>query len=167
MACPDMGTPDRALPDGPGSRARAADRGARAAARRVRDLDARHRPAARLPADGPDRNSRDAAAARALQPHRPLRHRRARPFALEEAEALRVRRVHLPGRGPADHPRPDGEVPSRQHAQARALASRLSEDERALPAPRAARARTKRAAALAPAPTRPDARKREPPLVGN
>src|SRR5207253_10091119 len=57
--------------------------------------------------DGPDRDGRASAAARALQPSGALPPGRAGPPALEGAEALRVERLHLPDRGPAADSRAD------------------------------------------------------------
>ena len=65
---------------------------------------ARHGPPHRVPADRPDRDRRDAAAARALEPARRVRHREARPAALGGAEAVRVERVHLADRDAAAAP---------------------------------------------------------------
>ena len=93
--------------------AAAADRGARAGARRERIERARRRPSPRLPPDGPDRDGRDAAAPRPLQQARPLRRRRARPPDLGRAEALRVERLHLADRGPGARPRAHAPSPSR------------------------------------------------------
>ena len=63
------------------------DRRARAAPRRLGRRRARHRSPARLPPARPDRDGRDAAAARALEPARRLRPGRARPPALGRPRA--------------------------------------------------------------------------------
>ena len=89
-------------------------RGPRAAARRLGDVGARHGSPPRLPADGSDLDRRAAAAPRALQPPRPVRHGRARPAALGGTEADRVRRVHLSRRGHAAAPRAHGAAQARR-----------------------------------------------------
>ena len=86
-------------------RGRAPDRRTRAAPRRLGDERARHGAPARLPPDRPDLDGRPAAAARALEPARPVRRRRARPPALGRAEAVRVERLHLADRVAAAAPR--------------------------------------------------------------
>ena len=111
-----------------------ADRGPRAAARRLGDRRPRDRPPPRLPPDRPDLDGRAAAAPRPLEPARPtLRPRRARPPALGGAEARRVGRVHLPDRGPA--------------AADRAHAPRREPNARELRIDRVPRRRTPRSAA--------------------
>src|SRR5205085_7645678 len=75
--------------DAKGGRRRGeAYRRAGAAARRLRTGRGRHRAEARLPADGPDRNRREAAGAGALQPARAVRGLAARPPPLAAAEAV-------------------------------------------------------------------------------
>src|SRR5204863_451816 len=97
---------------------------------------------------------------------RPVRPRGARPAALEATEAVRVRRFHLPDRGPAAAEGAHGEAPARRGAEARRVGARLPVHERALSPPRAARARAQRPIALARPRARPDAERREAPLVG-
>ena len=146
----------------------APDRGARAAPRRLRDERPRHRPDARLPPDRPDLDRRSAAAARPLEPPRPVRRRRARPPALGRAEALRVERVHLADRGPPAAPRAHAAagapaLPRRAHGQ------RVPPRERELQALRPARARAQRAAAVTRAPEHDPAANAtsKHPLVGS
>ncbi len=124
-------------------------RGARTAARRLGDDDSRHGSHARLPPDRPDLDRRSTAAARPLEPTRPVRRRRARPAPLGRAEAVRVERVHLADRVAAARTGSNAPPQTQSALRARALERRVPRPERALQALCAARARAQRADAVA------------------
>ena len=84
----------------------------------------------------------------------------------QATEAVRVRRVHLPARGPAAAAGTHGEASARREAEARRVDARLPAPERAAAALRPPRDRAQRAAALARPEVRRACRRRAPPLVG-
>src|SRR5438046_346472 len=128
-------------------RASTTNRGALPAARQLGDERPRHRSAPRLPAARPGLDRRAAAAARPLEPTRPVRPAGDRPPALGGAEALRVARVYLADRHISPAARAH-EAKAREERR-RAEGARVHADERRLQAVRAERARTERPASLA------------------